>query len=305
MLSRFVGDDNKRNVIEAIKRQQAVAHDEKVAKELAAVAQIALFQPGTADNVLIKQDGTDQDIFFILAGRVSVVVHGREVAVRVTGQHVGEMAMIEPSAPRCATVYALQPTVVAKVSERDFTRIADKKPWLWRQIALELGNRLRERNKLVRPTNPRPVVFVGSAKEGLAAARAIQALFGYDDLICRPWTDGFRPSATTIENLERELQGADFAILVVTADDLTLSRDELTDSPRDNVIWEHGFFTGGLGRGRVFVVKPRGVDLKVPSDWGGITLLDYDPKGTPDDLRSRLGAAVDEIRTEILRLKVK
>ena len=44
----------------------------------------------------------------------------------------------------------------------------------------------------------------------------------------------------------------------------------LSDSPRDNVIWEHGFFTGGLGRGRVFVVKPRGVDLKVPSDWGGV-----------------------------------
>ena len=63
-----------------------------------------------------------------------------------------------------------------------------------------------------------------------------------------------------IENLERELAGADFAILVLVADDLVESRGATQNAPRDNVIWEHGFFTGGLGRGRVFIVKPRGVD---------------------------------------------
>ena len=42
---------------------------------------------------------------FLLAGRVSVVVHGREVAIRSAGQHVGEMGMIDPAAPRCASVY--------------------------------------------------------------------------------------------------------------------------------------------------------------------------------------------------------
>jgi hypothetical protein len=43
----------------------------------------------------------------------------------------------------------------------------------------------------------------------------------------------------------------------------------------------------------------------LPSDWGGITILDYDPSGTLEDLPSRLGAAVHSIRKEINRLKTK
>jgi predicted nucleotide-binding protein len=79
----------------------------------------------------------------------------------------------------------------------------------------------------------------------------------------------------------------------------------MKEAPRDNVIWEHGFFTGGLGRDRTFIVKPRGVDLKVPSDWAGITSLDYDSNGTLGDLPARLGHVVNAIRKEISRLKTK
>ena len=42
---------------------------------------------------------------------------------------------------------------------------------------------------------------------------------------------------------------------------------------------EYGLFVGALGsRERVFVVMPRGVELKVPSDMLGLKLLTYDPK---------------------------
>jgi predicted nucleotide-binding protein len=49
------------------------------------------------------------------------------------------------------------------------------------------------------------------------------------------------------------LTNADFAILVLAADDIVESRDATHNAPRDNVIREHGFFTGGLGRGRVYI----------------------------------------------------
>ena len=62
-------------------------------------------------------------------------------------------------------------------------------------------------------------------------------------------------------------------MLVVTPDDVVESRDIAKAAPRDNVIWEHGFFTGGLGRERVFIVKPRGAGLKLPSNLLGITSL--------------------------------
>jgi CRP/FNR family cyclic AMP-dependent transcriptional regulator len=302
MIRRFQVRDK---LVEAMRRQQIVQNEKGIAEKLADVAELIQFEPAAPNNVLITQNSADNDIFLILVGRVSIWVNGRELAIRQAGHHVGEMAMIDTSAPRCATVIAIEQTVVARIKEKDFTPIADKHPSLWRQLALELGNRLRERGKHVKAPNPRPVVFIGSSKESLNPAREIQSLLSHDDLVSRPWTDGFRPSATSIENLERELASADFAILVLADDDVVESRKETHVVPRDNVIWEHGFFTGGLGRGRVFIVKPRGVDLKLPSDLGGITILDYDPNGTPEDLPSRLGGAVHSIRKEINRLKTK
>lgn len=302
MIQRFQDPDK---LVEGLQRQQIVGNDKKLARKLAAVSELLPYDVAPPNNELITQDASDNDIFFILAGRVSVWVNGKEVAIRTAGQHVGEMALIDSSAPRCATVRAIEQTVVAKIKEIDFTPIADKHPVLWRNLALELGNRLRERGKQVIAPNPRPVVFIGSSKESLAAAREIQSLLSHDDLVARPWTDGFRPSATSIENLEREMAGADFAIMVLAADDVVESRETTLDAPRDNVIWEHGFFAGGIGRGRTFIVKPRNLDLKLPSDWSGITLLDYDPNGDMDDLSSRLGAAATSIRKEISRLKTK
>jgi CRP/FNR family transcriptional regulator, cyclic AMP receptor protein len=302
MIQRF---ETRENLVAAILQQQIVAHDKTVAGKLAEVAKLVQFEIAPPNNVLITQDASDNDLLLILAGEVAIWVNGREMAFRKAGQHVGEMAIIDISARRSATVIATKQTVAAKIEEKDFTPIADKHPTLWRQVALALGNRLRERGKYVTHPNPRPVVFIGSSKESLNVAREIQALFAHDNLVPRPWTDGFRPSATNIENLEREQKGADFAILVLAADDVIESREAAQHAPRDNVVWEHGFFTGGLGRERVFIVMPRHQDLKLPSDWAGLTVLDYDPRGNQYDLSSRLGPSVISIRKEIIRLGTK
>lgn len=304
MIQRFRGPEKHGALVEAIRQQQIVGNEKKLAEKLAGVTELIQFEVSPPSNVLIRQDHPENDLFLILVGRVSVAVNGREIAIREAGQHVGEMALIDASAVRCATVSAIQQTVVAKITESDFTSIANKQPILWRRMALEIGRRLRERGKYIKAPNPRPVLFIGSSKESLDPARAVQSLLSHDAL-ARVWTEGFRPSATSIENLERELAASDFAALVLAADDVVKSRKTSRDAPRDNVVWEHGFFTGGLGRGRVFIIKPRNVDLKLPSDWAGITLLDYDPRGTVDDLPSRLGAAATDIRTEIQRLGVK
>ena len=302
MIGRFQGTENRGTLVQALRSQQIVKNEQQVAERLADVSELLQYEAHTA---LIVQGAPDTHLLLVLVGRVSVTVNGREVAVREAGQHVGEMAMIDVSAPRSATVTALEPTVVAKIPERGFAFIANDHPSLWRQLALELASRLRQRNQFMRVPNPRPVVFFGSSSEGLAPLRELQSMFSHDDMIARSWPEGFRPSLTSIENLEREMAGADFAVLVLGPDDLVESRNAIQGAPRDNVIWEHGFFAGGLGRNRVFIVKPRGTLLKLPSDWGGITMLDFDPIGTPDDLASRLSLAAQGIRREVNRLNVK
>ncbi len=273
-----------------------------MASELAEKLELVRCNPG---EDLIKQDAPDSEIFFILSGRVTVLVNGREVAVRKSGQHVGEMAMIDPSARRCATVRALEETVAAKVIEPVFAGLAEVHPRLWRLIGLELGDRLRQRNALVMPPNPRPVLFIASSKESLPIARAIQSGLRYDDVLVRAWTDGvFGASNFAIDDLQDQVVTSDFAVIVLGPDDRVNSRAVEKDAPRDNVTFELGLFMGALTRKRTILVQPRGADLKIPSDLLGLTPIEYLP-GKPEDLPANIAPVCDDIRKLVMKLKVK
>lgn len=90
-----------------------------------------------------------------------------------------------------------------------------------------------------------PQVFVASSSEGLDTVRAVQkllqrALNGVAEV--RPWPEAFQLTKVYIESLERLLDTSDFAVMVLTPDDRTTSREAETASPRDNVVFELGLF---------------------------------------------------------------
>ena len=302
MINRFRGTENRDRLISAL-RQQTIIHDnENLSMELAGQAEILQFEPKAE---LIVQSGADNDIYFILAGRLSIVVNGREVAIRNSGQHVGEMALIDPSATRSASAVAIEQTVVAKISESFFRPLADEYPRVWQLIATELAKRLQQRNRLVASTNPRPVVFIGSSKESLPVAQAIRSNFDHDDFVVSLWTDGvFGPSQFVITELEKQIQEADFAVLVLGRDDEVISRNQKSDAPRDNVIFELGLFMGALSHERTFMIIPRGCDIKIPTDLLGLTPLDYRLEDA-DNFVSLLGPACDQLREIINKAGVK
>ncbi len=63
----------------------------------------------------------------------------------------------------------------------------------------------------------------------------------------------------------------DFAVLVLTPDDMVQSRGTSSLTPRDNVLFELGLFMGGIGRDRTFVVHDRSQAMRMPSDLAGVT----------------------------------
>lgn len=99
-----------------------------------------------AGTNLIEQGASDTDLFLILSGEFSVTIDGRIVARKKAGEQVGEMAVVDPGAPRSASVNATCDSVVGRITEPDFSALADKHPRLWRRIALELASRLRNGN---------------------------------------------------------------------------------------------------------------------------------------------------------------
>jgi CRP/FNR family transcriptional regulator, cyclic AMP receptor protein len=141
-LKQFQGSDGRRKLIRALISQPLVRD-----KDLAAVvARRSKLEAIPAGANLIEQGTADTDLFLILEGEVAVAVDGRVVARRTAGQHVGEMAVVDPFTPRSASVTATADSVVARIAEPDFSALADRYPRLWRQIALELASLLRNGN---------------------------------------------------------------------------------------------------------------------------------------------------------------
>ena len=142
-LKSFEGADGKLRLVDALISQALIRE-----KELAVAVEGHLkLQQVSAGSNLIEQGAYDTDLFLIISGAVSVAIDGRIVARKRAGEHVGEMAVVDPFSPRSASVTAISDSVVAKISEPDFSALADEYPQLWRRIALELANRLRDRNR--------------------------------------------------------------------------------------------------------------------------------------------------------------
>jgi CRP/FNR family transcriptional regulator, cyclic AMP receptor protein len=301
MLKRFEGDNGRRLLIEQIKSQRIVGGDDAIATAFAAAAHVEERKVG---DVLIQQGDGSNNLILILSGTVGVMVNGRGVATRRAGEHVGEMSLVDPSAPRSATVTVLDDAIVAQVGEADFSRIVGDHP-TWRRLAKELCQRLRARGEMLRQPNDKPRLFLGSSAEALPVIKAIQAGLAYENVVATTWGDGvFTAGSFTLETLEAEVQNADFALMAFTPDDTTLSRNKQLESPRDNVVFELGLFMGALGRKRTLIAQERGAELKIPSDLRGLTTLLYQP-GKPEDMRSRVGALCTDLAESMKKLGVR
>lgn len=252
--------------------------DLKVSKEIK--KKISLHEYAVGDTLLVQGE-PDDHLLFILGGTVEILVNCRRVATRSGGEHIGEMSLLDTTARRSATVRAIDPTIVAQISEENFTRIAETHPNLWRRVAVGLSRRLRERNKFHPSPRTQPAIFIGSSSEGLDIAICIHKSLRRKPLVPQLWSEGvFESSKTTIEELIRTANTSDFAIVVLTADDLTRSRGKTKPTPRDNVIFELGLFMGAVSRERTYVVAPRGIEIKLPTDLLGVTLLRFERSAT-------------------------
>lgn len=299
MKDRFAGEVGRRVLIDALRDQTIVGGNEALANEIATAGELLDIRGGTA---LMEQGGDDNDIYLILAGSFKIVINGRDVATRGPNKCVGEMAAVQPTQRRSAAVISAEDSVVCKLTEPQLADLGTRHPEIFRQLAKEMARRLLQRNALVSATHDKIRVFIVSSVEALSIARAIQNAFEHDPFTVTVWTDGvFRVANYAIESLEQQLDQSDFAIAIAQPDDLTESRGESKPSPRDNVIFELGFFMGRLGRHRALLLEPRGEEVKLPSDLAGLTTVPY-KYGDGRDLPAAMGPACNRIREIIQEL---
>lgn len=153
-------------------------------------------------------------------------------------------------------------------------------------------------------------IFIGSSYEGLDIANNIKLNLSKSskDVEVTVWNEGvFQTGYSFLESLLEAVDKFDFAIIVLTGDDLSTSRGVEEFSPRDNTLFELGLFMGRLGRDRTFFIykdDPEDKDddkkIKIPSDLRGIHCVTYS-SWSDGNLRAALGAPCTEILDVIKR----
>lgn len=153
----------------------------------------------------------------------------------------------------------------------------------------------------------KPRVFIGSSSKAIKAAEAFaEELSDVADMVL--WRDSpeFKPMRSILSGLikaaDKGVSMYDFALFVLTPDDVLRSKGKESSTARSNVIFELGLFLGAFGEERTFAVlqevkeKSRRVDL--PSDLGGIIIPKF-VANTGSRLESTVKEAAIPIRAVI------
>jgi len=146
-------------------------------------------------------------------------------------------------------------------------------------------------------------VFVASSSEQVRVAREVASALNESKLLdAHAWEeDVFEFSASFIESLEKELDRADFAVVILTADDAAKVRKKAVNLPRDNVIFELGLFIGRLERPRCFFFIEKRSKTKIATDLSGVCAVEFDRKADPARPGSlNLMSQVEKVKEQML-----
>ena len=292
MKERFEGAANRANLLTALKRQEFVGGRDDIAAAMADLGELVEFGDG---DKLIVQDAHDNDIFLLLSGTTLILINGYELAQRVAGTHVGEMAAIEPSLARAASVVAAGTVVALKLTSTTFMDIGNRFPQVWLPVAQEVSRRLYRRNATIPVPNAAAKLFIISSSEAKPVAYALRDGLKAD-VFSTVWDDGvFFAGGYPLEALEKQVAQSDFAVAIAEPDDIVRSRGRQAPTLRDNVLFELGLFMGKLSRYRAIAVHPRVKNLWIPSDLQGLTVIAYQP-GDDSTMQTRLEPVCEAIR---------
>lgn len=148
----------------------------------------------------------------------------------------------------------------------------------------------------------KPRLFIASSIESLTIAEAVNVNLDHEFEVTL-WKNGtFKLSSSAIDDLVEKSSFVDFALFIFTPDDISTIRSRTEHIVRDNVIFEMGLFVGAIGKSRSFILKPRDVEMHLPTDLLGVTPADYDANRSDGDLVSATNRACCLLKAEIERL---
>lgn len=136
------------------------------------------------------------------------------------------------------------------------------------------NNQLRK--DLDKKYESKPEIFIGSSSEALDLAKAIK--FNLRKTAnCEVWDNAFHIGDILLDQLIEKTQTVDYAIFIFHPSDIVISKNQLNETVRDNVVFETGLFMSKIGRKNVFIALPEEhKDIKILTDLGGFIMTHYE-----------------------------
>jgi len=129
-------------------------------------------------------------------------------------------------------------------------------------------------------------VFFGYSSAAQSTADAIvNFLRGRLGATVKEYSTGFQKGGTILEEIEEAAQKCLCGIFLLTRDD-QLANHESQFTPRDNVLFEAGYFMNAKGKERTLIIREEGV--KMPADIGGNIYLPLKDRSDISTIREDL-----------------
>lgn len=124
-------------------------------------------------------------------------------------------------------------------------------------------------------------IFVGSSLEAAAEDKFVRRVLEANDIEAITWKDVFHTGDFTLESLIKTAQRIHGAIIISTPDDKVWVRGTKSSAPRDNILFEMGFFINALGTKHaalVFCTDEEGKSPKIPTNINGLNVIFFKKK---------------------------
>jgi len=119
-------------------------------------------------------------------------------------------------------------------------------------------------------------VFLGYCSKSRATAQALHLFLKERmELKVRNWELDFAAAGIILDEIETAARLCSGGIFLFTQDD-PLQGSDVRAAPRDNVVFEAGYFAAAKGRDRVLIIREQGA--KMPADLGGNIFLELADK---------------------------
>ena len=137
-------------------------------------------------------------------------------------------------------------------------------------------------------------IFLGYSSGSRATAQSIRNyLEDTLEVSVLDWQTDFAPAESILSVIQEVEPRCTAAIFLFTADDVQQAEDGLEQAiPRDNVVFEAGYFANAKGKDRVLIVREQGT--KMPADLGGDIYAPLNHRSDVSDIKPYLKRFVEQ-----------